>query len=34
VEFENDIHSTGVVYHVFDIAEFEVIPETELADDF
>ena len=33
VAFESDIHRTGFTYSVVNIAEMEVTPETEKADD-
>jgi hypothetical protein len=34
VAFESDIHGTGITYYIADVCEFEVRPETEIADEF
>ena len=34
VAFESDVHGTGVTWQCNRIAEFEVVPETEIAETF
>ena len=34
IAFESNIHGTGITYRLATVVEFEVVPETELAESF